>query len=181
MDTVNIGNQIAKFRKEKGYTMRDLANKGAITPSMLSQIERGTANPSIQTLKVLSRILEVPIFYFFLEEKTTEGLITRKNDHKKMVVKNLSYELLSPDFSGELETMILRIPTGVTSSDEPMGHNGEEIAYVLTGQVNLYLDKQLYVLEKGDSVKIPAYMTHKWENIEAVEVEVIFSVTPPSF
>lgn len=181
MDTINVGNQITKFRNEKGYSMRKLAELGEITPSMLSQIERGLANPSIQTLKVLSNVLEVPIFYFFLEEQTTDNLIVRKNEHKKMVIKDLSYELLSPDLSGQLETVIMRVPSGVSSSTEPVGHEGEEIAYVLSGEINLYLDNQLYVLKVGDSVKIPAYMGHKWENIMAEEAQIIFSVTPPTF
>ena len=38
-----------------------------ITPSMLSQIERGSANPSIQTLKVLAKALDVPTFSFYLK------------------------------------------------------------------------------------------------------------------
>ncbi|MDT2849462.1 helix-turn-helix domain-containing protein [Vagococcus carniphilus] len=181
MDTVNVGNQITKFRNEKGYSMRKLAELGEITPSMLSQIERGLANPSIQTLKILSKVLEVPIFYFFLEEQTTDSLITRKDEHKKMIVKDLSYELLSPDLAGELETVIMRVPSGVVSSSEPIGHKGEEIAYVLSGKINLYLDNKLYSLDSGDSVKIPAYMVHKWENIEEEEAKVIFSVTPPTF
>lgn len=181
METLNVGNQLTKFRKEKGYSMRKLAELGGITPSMLSQIERGLANPSIQTLKVLSSVLDVPIFYFFLEEKATDNLITRKNEHKRMEIKELSYELLSPDLEGQLETVIMRVPNGVTSSDVPVGHKGEEIAYVLNGKINLYLDSQMYVLESGDSVKIPAYMVHKWENMETEEAKVIFSVTPPSF
>ena len=37
-----------------------------ITPSMLSQIERA-ANPSIQTLKVLAKALDVPTFSFYLK------------------------------------------------------------------------------------------------------------------
>ena len=40
---------------EKGLTSKQLANMAEITPSMLSQIERGSANPSIQTLKVLAK------------------------------------------------------------------------------------------------------------------------------
>ena len=67
------------------------------------------------------------------------------------------------------------------SSSEPIGHKGEEIAYVLSGKINLYLDNKLYSLDSGDSVKIPAYMVHKWENIEEEEAKVIFSVTPPTF
>ncbi|MCY8830199.1 helix-turn-helix domain-containing protein, partial [Bacillus atrophaeus] len=53
MDNIDIGKKIAKYRKAKGFSSKELANLSEITPSMLSQIERGLANPSIQTLKIL--------------------------------------------------------------------------------------------------------------------------------
>ncbi|GAA3332977.1 hypothetical protein GCM10020331_095210 [Ectobacillus funiculus] len=65
---------------------------------MLSQIERGLANPSIQTLKTLAKSLDVPTFSFFIEETNTMNLVVRSNSRKKMIIENLSYELVSPDF-----------------------------------------------------------------------------------
>lgn len=53
-----------------------------ITPSMLSQIERGSANPSIQTLKVLAKALDVPTFSFLLEDTNTDDLIVRSHKRK---------------------------------------------------------------------------------------------------
>ncbi len=32
------------------------------------------------------------------------------------------------------------------------------------GKITLYLNEEEYVLETGDSVKIPAYLKHKWVN-----------------
>ena len=43
-------------------------------------------------------------------------------------------------------------------------HKGEELAFVLDGKITLYLNEEEYVLETGDSVKIPAYLKHKWVN-----------------
>lgn len=41
MENIDIGKKVEKFRKEKGYSSRELAKIAEITPSMLSQIERG--------------------------------------------------------------------------------------------------------------------------------------------
>ncbi|WP_042349886.1 helix-turn-helix domain-containing protein [Bacillus massiliigorillae] len=181
MESLDVGKKVEKFRKDKGYSLRELSRLTDITPSMLSQIERGLANPSLQTLKVLAGALDIPIFHFFLEERETSDLIVKKQKRRKMIVDNLTYELLSPDFSGELETVVMKIPQGVASSNEPIGHKGEEIAFVLNGTVQLYLGDSIYQLEEGDSVKIPAFMKHKWENLSQEDVTVVFSVTPPSF
>jgi mannose-6-phosphate isomerase-like protein (cupin superfamily) len=148
---------------------------------MLSQIERGMANPSIQTLKGLAKALDVPTFSFLLEESNTKDLVVRSNERKKMVVENLSYELLSPDFTGTLATAIMNVPPNTSSSEKLLEHKGEEVAFVLQGRIKVFLNDEEYILETGDSVKIPAYMKHKWENNFNENSAIFFSVTPPAF
>ncbi|WP_088071226.1 helix-turn-helix domain-containing protein [Gottfriedia luciferensis] len=181
MENIDIGKQVEKARKAKGLSSRELAKLADITPSMLSQIERGLANPSIQTLKVLAKTLNVPTFSFFLEQTITKDLIVRSSNRKKMIIDNLSYELLSPDFTGNLATAIMKVPSNVSSSEKLLEHKGEEVAYIMEGKIKLYLDTEEYILEAGDSVKIPANLKHKWENIFNQEAVVLFSVTPPAF
>lgn len=181
MENIDIGKKVQKYRKAKGLSSRELAKLAAITPSMLSQIERGLANPSIQTLKVLAKALDVPTFSFLLEETNMDDLIVRSGKRKKMIIDNLSYELLSPDFTGNLATAIMHIPPNTSSSENPLEHRGEEVAVVLEGKIKLYLDEEDYLLEAGDSVKIPANLKHKWENNFSQNAVVLFSVTPPAF
>lgn len=181
MENIDIGKKVEKFRKEKGYSSRELAKIADITPSMLSQIERGLANPSIQTLKVLAKALDVPTFSFLLEGTNTEDLVVRYNERKKMVVENISYELLSPDFTGSMAAAIMYIQPDTSSSEKLLEHKGEEVAYVLEGKIKVYLDEADYILEAGDSVRIPAYMKHKWENSFDEKAAILFSVTPPAF
>lgn len=69
MENIDIGKKVEKYRKMKDLTNRELAALAGITPSMLSQIERGLANPSIQTLKVLAKTLDVPTFSFFWKKQ----------------------------------------------------------------------------------------------------------------
>lgn len=83
MENIDIGKKIEQQRKEKGLTSKELAKMADITPSMLSQIERGSANPSIQTLKVLAKALDVPTFSFLLEDTNTDDLIVRSHKRKK--------------------------------------------------------------------------------------------------
>ncbi|MDQ1144085.1 transcriptional regulator with XRE-family HTH domain [Bacillus sp. SORGH_AS 510] len=181
MENIDIGKKVEKYRRVKGLSSRELAKIAEITPSMLSQIERGLANPSIQTLKVLAKALDVPTFSFLLEETRTEDLVVRAQERKKMVVENLSYELVSPDFTGTLATAIMNVPPQTASSEKLLEHKGEEVAFVLEGRIKVFLEEEQYTLEAGDSVKIPAYMKHKWENHFEKNAVILFSVTPPAF
>lgn len=181
MENIDIGKKVEKYRKNKDMNIRELAQLAEITPSMLSQIERGLATPSIQTLKMLAKSLDVPTFCFLLEETNVADLVVRSKDRKKMVIENLSYELLSPDFNGNLASAIMHVPPNTSSSEKLLEHKGEEIAFILEGKIKIYLNEDEFVLEAGDSVKIPAHMNHKWENASSQNATVLFSVTPPSF
>ena len=63
---MGIGGQIRSARIEKGLSQRQLC-QDVITRNMLSQIENGTANPSLPTLEILAERLQKPLSYFFGE------------------------------------------------------------------------------------------------------------------
>ncbi|EPZ54464.1 helix-turn-helix family protein [[Clostridium] sordellii ATCC 9714] len=54
-------------------TIKEVANITGVTPSLLSQIERGLSNPSINTLKLISKALDVPLFYFLRKIKIVKS------------------------------------------------------------------------------------------------------------
>ena len=184
MEDINIGKKIMEYRKSKNLNIRELAKLADVTPSLLSQIERGVANPSINTLKIIAKVLETPIFAFFVSTVGVEDLIVKNGERKKIVFSenhNFSYELLSPDLSGAIEMALMTIKQDSWSSEEIMGHEGEEVAYIIEGKIKLYLDNEDVILEKGDSVKIPPHMKHKWENRFKEDAIIVFAITPPTF
>ncbi len=63
---MNIGKKIKKIRVEKLMTQSELSN-GIVTRNMLSQIENGTAQPSLSTIIAISKRLGVPAGYLLSE------------------------------------------------------------------------------------------------------------------
>ena len=57
MDAFNLGKRIQAIRGDKGLSIRKVAGMAGITPSMLSQIESGQVNPSINTLRAIAQTL----------------------------------------------------------------------------------------------------------------------------
>lgn len=183
MNEVDISRNITEYRKSKKLTIKELANLTGVTPSLLSQIEKGTSNPSINTLKQISRALDIPLFNFFINDNQTKDLVVRKDSRKKIMFNendSFAYELLTPNSQGTIEFMLMKIPKGESSSKELFSHKGEEVAYVMNGCVSLHLMNTVIELNCGDSVKIPPHSNHKWENHTNENCEVIFAVTPPS-
>ncbi|WP_037351351.1 helix-turn-helix domain-containing protein [Anaeroarcus burkinensis] len=182
-DSIELGQKIATARNNKGLSLRQLALSVNVSPSLLSQIERGLANPSLNTLRMIAVSLDIPLFSLFVEPTNVNKLITRANNRKKIIFphSNWEYTLLSPDLTGAIEMVLMSIPPHSQSSEVSLSHAGEEVAYVLAGTVTLYLDETTETLEKGDSVKIPPSIRHMWKNETDSTVEVIFAVTPANF
>lgn len=179
MSDLNIGEKIAQYRKSKDLSIRELAKMAEVTPSLLSQIERGLANPSVNSLKSIANALNAPLFIFFTSEVIKEDLIVRGNNRKKVILpgaENVIYEMLVSGVNDNLEFAIMNLSPKSSSCTDYIHHNGYEIAYVLEGEVTLHLDDEKFELRKEDSVKIPVGMKHRWENNSDLESKIIFAV-----
>ena len=73
MSDINIGEKIAQYRKRKGLSIRELAKLANVTPSLLSQIERGLANPSSYSIIYEKRSLSLKRTQILLKINTGVG------------------------------------------------------------------------------------------------------------
>jgi transcriptional regulator with XRE-family HTH domain len=63
--TAGIGDRLARLRGERGVKVSALARAIGVSPSLISQIERGQSRPSVSTLFDLAQALDVPVDAFF--------------------------------------------------------------------------------------------------------------------
>ncbi|PYZ98643.1 transcriptional regulator [Alteribacter lacisalsi] len=81
-----IGERVKKFRKEKGISLTELAQRAGVAKSYLSAIERGIqSNPSIQFLEKVSRVLGISVDHLLrdrLESGTDAGFGGRNLDEE---------------------------------------------------------------------------------------------------
>jgi transcriptional regulator with XRE-family HTH domain len=62
---VELGQQLRTLRKRRGLTLQQLADLTDLSRTYISQIETGTANPSVATLKKVADVLGVPMGALF--------------------------------------------------------------------------------------------------------------------
>lgn len=62
-----IGRRLASHRVRRGLRVAELARDVGVTPSLISQIERGQSRPSVSTLFALAQALDIPVDAFFRE------------------------------------------------------------------------------------------------------------------
>src|ERR1700738_4250447 len=71
-----LGGRIRAARSRRGLSLAELAASAGVSKSLVSQIERGIAAPSIDTLRRLASVLQVPVFSLFMEEPG-DGMVVR--------------------------------------------------------------------------------------------------------
>lgn len=180
---LQLGSTIKKIRREKNITLKELSEQANVTSSMLSQIERNIANPSLNTIKTIAQALEVPLFKFFLEEEEEQESLSilKKDSQKQMYAPGAKYELLSPTTGSQIEFMRMSLEEGVSSSVAPNSHRGEEVAVIIEGTMQIQIGQKKGIMEEGDSIYIPPKEKHMWTNVGSGIATIIFAVTPPEF
>lgn len=68
----HIGKKLRTARRQQGLSLRELAARAKVSPSLLSKIENGKANPSVRSLHSVADALSLPITHFFPEQETAE-------------------------------------------------------------------------------------------------------------
>ena len=60
-----IGENIRRFRRQKGLSQEELAWTGTINRSFIGGLERAEKKPSIDTMMKIAKTLDVPLYQFF--------------------------------------------------------------------------------------------------------------------
>lgn len=183
-----LGKKIKEAREKMGLSIKDLANKVDVSSSLLSQIERDLANPSLNTLRSIAAQLEVPMFSFFEESKTSETMIVRHDERIRIINGKINskeveqgYDLLSPDLKGVIQMCEMSLGPNQYNSDKLNRHDAEEVAVCTEECIELHLETEIILLDKGDSVRIVAGTPHRWRNPSVKKCSIIFAMSPPLF
>ena len=161
-DLAPLGDRLRNRRKELKLTLQDVADKAGFSVGFISQIERGITVPSLVSLVGVCRALNLEIGSFFQQPK---GNAVTRHDSRPVYglardgQSAVTYERLSASFPGNvLRSTLIHEPPGFRS--EPMSHEGEEIFFIVSGELTLELDGERMILEAGDTVHFPSTRTH---------------------
>lgn len=186
-DEARIGVKLRHTRILKGLTMKQLATKVGCSESLLSKIENGRANPSLNMIQRLARSLDTTVGELFMQVDDPTHVVARAGERPMVETdqarrgKGLTLERLIPHADGHLlQGHIHHIAAG-GGSEGTMEHEGEEFGYVLAGELELTVDGHTYVLGAGDSFCFRSERPHSYRNIGAEPALVLWLNTPPSF
>jgi len=191
-NSFDVGTKIKELRSNKNMSAKDLALQAKISVGMLSQLENGSTQGSVETLRKIARVLDTTLAQLFTDEnnlkiKCTNDdslYVVKKDNRKKISFPDPLYncELLVPDLQGDIEFVLVNLePNRITNEIIPHTKGGEECNYVLKGQIVVTLNDKEFYLKKGDCIRFNPEIPHKIENRSSKKASYISAITPVSF
>jgi len=164
---LTIGQTIRDLRNNKGMTLGELAAKVNVSPSLISQLERGGVNPSISLLKLIADALQVPLFSLFDKEETKAeepSPLMMSNERKRVTTGGVHFNLLSRNHDLGCEFIYNEWPAGSSTGKEKYVHDGVECGIILEGDMELELEDRIHRLKPGDSITFRSDVPHRLHN-----------------
>lgn len=175
-----LGNDLRALRLARGLRLADLARLSGRSIGWLSQVERGLSTPSIEDLRILARHLEVSLHRLFrgAVPEAGQGHVVRRTARQpiRTRVAGLVEQLVSVDQGDCFEVVHATALPGARQF-EPVVRQNQELGYVLSGRLDLWIGAQHYTLEAGDSFRIRGE-PFSWVNADAEPCELIWVTAP---
>lgn len=163
-----VAENIKRIRKSKKLSMERLAEQAGVSRSMLGQIERGEANPSVGTLGKLAGALKVPA-ELLLENDDFEPLLLVRELEKKQARLDGGKTVLRPNFAYDAvtrqESWFLDLYISAKYEPELSVPGCVCHATVFSGTVSLIVDGERYQLQERDSLRFAADRPCRFENM----------------
>lgn len=166
----NLGEKIKQFREFRQISREDLALNANLDISQLEKIEEKATIPSLGHLIKISRALGVRIGTFLDDQDQVGPVIVKAGEEKKShsfstkdesTREHLNFFSLAQDKAGRhMEPFIVEIEPSKESDYKLSTHEGEEFIYVLEGSIEINYGKELYRINKGDTIYLDSVVAH---------------------
>ncbi|MDF3174601.1 XRE family transcriptional regulator [Pseudomonas sp. ER28] len=162
-----LAGKLRWLRRQANMTLQQLSQRCAISVSALSKIENGQLSPTYEKIAALALGLGVDVGELFSPTTKASALgrrsVTRRGQGVTHETDQYRYEILHADLAEKRFVPLVTTIKAHDRADFPrlLSHDGEELLYVLSGQVVLHTD--LYApleLGPGDSCYIDSTMGH---------------------
>ena len=197
---LEMGDRLRAARRAHGLSLRVLADRLGISPSLISQVETGRAKPSVNTLYAMATELGVSIDeLLFIDPRPAPGgrrhrppaaaqagSVTgvlpadpvQRTDNRKRIrlASGVVWERLTTASTPNAEFIYVTYEVGGASSPEHefQRHSGQEWGYILSGTLGVTAGFDEYVLGPGDAITLDSTVPHRLYNLGSEPVHGIW-------
>ena len=167
----DLGLRLREFRIKRGLSQTELAKLTGVTPSSISQIESNLIYPSLPALLKIAEVLGVEVGSFFQKSAVMTNRIIFPYaeavdvNFPDMPDGSIYASLLTPvDFMFKAVPYIIKIPPQKSLPSHFFIHKGEEIGYLLSGKLQVKIDKAVYTVRARDVIYLSSDIPTQWKN-----------------
>ena len=178
-----IAMNLKQLRTERGLTLGQLAKESGVSKAILSDMEKGESNPTINTIIKVSKGLNVP-YSRLMEGVEPESTLVRQQETVMQANENHHYRIFcyfttSPKRNFEL----FRVELDPNSSNVSIAHppKSQEYLYVLEGELTLETETASYTLHPGDSLGFASSVPHTYHNRQTEQAVFLCINYHPNF
>jgi transcriptional regulator with XRE-family HTH domain len=167
-----IGSRLRQERSRQGLTVRELARRIEVSPSLISQIERDLVNPSVATLYAIVSQLGLSMNDVFGDGGQGEQrsgvnnashVVTPENRPIITLGVGVRWERLTAADDPGVEFLYVVYEPGAASCQEGalVRHVGKEYGYVVSGRLGVRVGFAQYELDPGMAISFDSSSPHR--------------------
>ena len=162
----NVSMNLRRIRKSKQMSLDDVAQETGISKSMLGQIERGEANPTIGTIGKIISGLRVNFMDLIASPKEESYLVRRQvlSPVKAEKGSYSSYVYFPYEQGRDFEIYNITVEPGRCYQCASHGEHTMESLLVCDGVLSLSLGEESYTLGAGDAIRFHTDRAHEYRN-----------------
>jgi transcriptional regulator with XRE-family HTH domain len=157
-----VGAELRAYRLRRDLSQSDLARLAEVSPSAISQVERGERGLSLETLMTLSGRLNVTLDELLGGEVTPDYRIGRR--HGAAAAPAGSILPLLDDAEAGMRAYLVSLPRSATV-EAPFAHKGAELVGVVSGLIQVLLSSGRPVLRRGETLLASRRGIDGWRNM----------------
>jgi transcriptional regulator with XRE-family HTH domain len=184
-----MSERIRAARIRTGISARQLAAELGCSPSLISQIERGKATPSVSRLYAMTTALGISMDSLFAESpearreparavgEPASDIVLRRADRPAINLEHdVRWERLTPRSERNIEfrEVFYEVGGGSPGSERAIQHNGRDYAVIIEGDLSAQVGFERFVLRSGDSIAFDATIPHQFWNQGTQLVRAVF-------
>lgn len=161
-----IAINLKELRTERNLTLGQLSKISGISKAMLSDIEKGNSNPTINTIWKIANGLNVP-YTKLMEDIEKEATVVRKSDSVMQTGETEHYRVYCYFRNTPVRNFeLFYVELDAQTSNATIGHSekAQEYIYIIQGELVLHTETSDYTLSAGDSFVFDSSIDHTYIN-----------------
>ena len=177
-----IGSRLQALRKQQGLSLDDLAATSKVSRSMLSQVERGLANPTFATLWALTQALGIDISQLIGDaaderDQQIEVIEAHNVPRIQSADGHCTLRILSPpETTGEAEWYWLEIEPGASLTSQPHTAGCREHLSIIDGEAMVISAEVQQKAGGGATLRYRADVPHSISNAGSGRLQALLVV-----